>query len=140
MSSSVTALSASRSAVFNSFGVRGWRPRTKVLTFDQQFSIGERVRRVSGQPQDLCFNRSDGLLNLTGMMHWQVIQHHNVFGLQLRDQSLINISIKDHRINGAFKREWREQSAQTQTPDQRDSPSLIARHALLTLLPRAARP
>jgi hypothetical protein len=41
MSSSVTALSAAANAVFNSFGVRGWRPRTKVLTFDQQFSIGE---------------------------------------------------------------------------------------------------
>ncbi len=65
------------------------------------------------------------------MMHRQVIKHHNVFGLQLRDQSMTDIRIKDHRINGTFNREWREQSAHTQTPDQRDSPAVIARHALI---------
>jgi hypothetical protein len=48
MSSSVTALSAAASAVFNSFGVRGWRPRTKVLTFHQQFSIGEKSGEYAG--------------------------------------------------------------------------------------------
>jgi hypothetical protein len=90
-----------------------------------------KVRRVSGQPQDLRFDRSDGLLNLTGLMHRQVIKQHNVFGAQLRAERLTNIRIKDHRINCTFNREWREQAAQTHTPDQSHALAVIARHALV---------
>jgi hypothetical protein len=92
------------------------------------------VGRISGQPQDFCFDRSDGLLDLTGLMHRQVIKQHDVFGAQLRDQSVTDIRIKDHRINRTFNREWCEQPAQTQTPDQSHCFAMIARHALVDSL------
>jgi hypothetical protein len=95
---------------------------------------GREVGRVSGHPQDLGFNRSDCLLNLTGLMYRQVIKQHDVFGAQLRDQSVTDIRIKDHRINRTFNRERREQPAQTQTPGQSHCFAMITRHALVDSL------
>ncbi len=98
------------------------------------------VRRVSGQPQNLCFDRSDGLLDLTGLMHRQVVEQHNVFGAQLRDQRMTDIRIKDQRVNRTFNREGREQSAQAQTPDQSHCFAVIARHALVDSPPSRRPP
>jgi hypothetical protein len=89
------------------------------------------VRRVSGQPQDFGFNRSDRLFNLTSLMHRQVIKQHNVFGTQLRDQRMTDIRIKNHSVNCTFNREWGEQSTQTQTSDQSHCFAVVARHALI---------
>jgi len=89
------------------------------------------VRRVCRQPQDLCFDVADRLLDLTGLVYRQIIQEHNIRGTQLRNQHLIDIRIKGYSINRALKTERRKQSAQTQTSDQSHSFAMIARHALI---------
>jgi hypothetical protein len=97
------------------------------------------VRRVSGQPHDFRFDFGDRRLDLTGLMHRQVVEQQDIPRAQLRDQYPTNVRIEGYGIDRAFETERREQPAQAQRPEQRHPLAMIARHTLIdSFAPRRA--
>jgi len=111
--------------------------RARLASTDQRLDLQptvlnrRQVRRVGRQPQHLRLGVGHCCFNLAGLLHWQIIQQHNIFRAQLRHPPFADRRITAERIDRPFETQWREHAAQTQTPDQRHPGAVIARYALV---------
>jgi hypothetical protein len=103
-------------------------PPQHALQFGEGFFNGRQIRRVGRQKQQATADRFNGVLDPRSQMNREIIEDHDLPGMQAGGQHLLDVEFKGRPIGRSVQQERFAHPRQRQAGDQRSAGAVVARH------------